>query len=115
MAVTISEATWNELLDEAQASVDRWNARCTGCYAKYSHELKVTDCGASVLAEAIQRDADSGSRPKDQPPRLAQDRRRRDEGVGQGRPTQSGRPQGLHHHRPARRRQDLGEGGHQVA
>jgi hypothetical protein len=55
--LTISEATWQQLLDEAQAAIDRQNARCVGDYANYSHELKIeeVDDGDIVLASAIQR------------------------------------------------------------
>jgi hypothetical protein len=58
MAVlTIDEDAWEELLDEAQASVDGWNARCVGYYAIYSHELRIRDLGNYVLAEAMQHDS----------------------------------------------------------
>jgi hypothetical protein len=52
--ITIDEATWRELLAEARAAIDRLNARCTGNYANYSHDLTVEDLGEVILATATQ-------------------------------------------------------------
>ena len=61
--LTISEQTWQQLLEEARAAIEQMNARCIGDYANYSHKLEVDDGGEFVFVTAIQHKHSKYSMP----------------------------------------------------